>query len=444
MCVRAKLRIGQLENTLHIRNRWRLSPRKTTLTRTNASPHARVGLLALLACSLTLGEVRAADAPAKSPRQVTVASYYFGNYHPGDPRNVRMKGKDWSEWELVKAARPRFPGHKQPKVPLWGYLDESDPRVMAQKIAAAADHGIDAFIFDWYYYDDGPFLDRPIDLGFLKATNNSRLKFAFMWANHDWLEIQPYKRGAPPKLLFPGKVTPRTFERISDHLIKDYFPHPSYWRVDGRPYFSVYELTKLMESFGSVQATREALDRFRTKARAAGMPGLHLNAVVWGQPILPGEGKPADTPKLVRDLGLDSVTSYVWVHHVALPRQVTEYNFVREEYFKYWERAAKTFNVPYFPNVSMGWDSSPRAAQEDEFGDFGYPFTNTIGDNTPENFKLALEQTKKRLMAQPIGPRLLTINCWNEWTEGSYLEPDTVSGLKYLEAVREVFGGRSR
>jgi hypothetical protein len=27
---------------------------------------------------------------------------------------------------------------------------------MAQKIAAAADHGIDAFIFDWYYYDDGP------------------------------------------------------------------------------------------------------------------------------------------------------------------------------------------------------------------------------------------------------------------------------------------------
>ncbi|MBI5820822.1 MAG: glycoside hydrolase family 99-like domain-containing protein, partial [Verrucomicrobia bacterium] len=27
----------------------------------------------------------------------------------------------------------------------------------------------------------------------------------------------------------------------------------------------------------------------------------------------------------------------------------------------------------------------------------------------------------------------------NEWTEGSYLEPDTVHGLKYLEAVRDVF-----
>ena len=68
-----------------------------------------------------------------------MASYYFGNYHPGDPRNTKNKGPDWSEWELVKAAKPRFPGHQQPRVPLWGYGDESDPKVMEQKIAAAAD-----------------------------------------------------------------------------------------------------------------------------------------------------------------------------------------------------------------------------------------------------------------------------------------------------------------
>jgi hypothetical protein len=37
----------------------------------------------------------------------------------------------------------------------------------------------------------------------------------------------------------------------------------------------------------------------------------------------------------------------------------------------------------------------------------------------------------------------VTINAWNEWTEGSYLEPDTVHGLKYLEAVRDVFAPAS-
>jgi len=370
---------------------------------------------------------------------VTVACYYFGNYHPGDLRNVKQKGPGWSEWEVVKAARPRFPGHVQPNVPLWGYTDESDPRAMEQKIAAAADHGIDAFIFDWYYYNDGPFLERPIDSGFLKAANNHRLKFALMWANHDWTDIHPYRRGTPAKLLYPGAVTTATFDRICDHVIEHYFRHPSYWKIDDRPYFSVYELYKLVESCGGVDQTKTALDRFRAKVKAAGLPGLHLNAVTWGVQILPGETTVADPAALIHRLGFDSVTSYVWIHHVGLPKLPTDYNWVRDQYFTYWDEAEKKFGVPYFPNVTMGWDSSPRAAQQDDFGDFGYPFMNTIGNNTPANFRQALELTKRRLLAQPTGPRILNINCWNEWTEGSYLEPDTVHGLEYLEAVAGVF-----
>jgi hypothetical protein len=35
---------------------------------------------------------------------------------------------------------------------------------------------------------------------------------------------------------------------------------------------------------------------------------------------------------------------------------------------------------------------------------------------------------------------MITINAWNEWTEGSYLLPDTEHGNAYLEAIRGVFG----
>lgn len=56
---------------------------------------------------------------------ITVASYYFPNYHLGDARNEKKFGKGWSEWELVKAAKPRFNGHHQPNIPAWGYTDES-------------------------------------------------------------------------------------------------------------------------------------------------------------------------------------------------------------------------------------------------------------------------------------------------------------------------------
>ena len=62
-----------------------------------------------------------------------------------------------------------------------------------------------------------------------------------------------------------------------------------------------------------------------------------------------------------------------------------------------------------------------------------------MSNNTPENFKKALEMTRDRLLADPDGPRILNINCWNEWTEGSYLEPDMKNGMSYLEAVKKVF-----
>jgi hypothetical protein len=64
---------------------------------------------------------------------------------------------------------------------------------------------------------------------------------------------------------------------------------------------------------------------------------------------------------------------------------------------------------------------------------------NTIKNNTSENFKKALEMTREKLLSDPNGPRILNINCWNEWTEGSYLEPDIVDGMGYLKAIKSVF-----
>ena len=373
-----------------------------------------------------------------SPK-ITVAAYYFPNYHTGDRRNIQNKGVGWSEWELVKTARPRFPGHDQPKVPLWGHTDEKDPKVMARKIRAASGHGIDCFIFDWYMYEDGPFLNRCLDEGFLKAKNADRLAFALMWANHDWLEIHPDTRGTEHKVLYPGKVSPGRFEEIGDLLIARYFTKPNYLKIDGRAYFSVYDVQNFLEGFGSVESARTAMARLNEKAVAAGLKGVHWNVVAWGRPLLPVEKVPADFPDLLASLGFDSATSYVWVHHVELPDRQTDYNRVRDQYLKHWDTAKAEYPIPYFPNVTMGWDPSPRCDRKSPWGNFGYPFTNIIGNNTPENFRTALQMTKDRLLADPGGPRLLNINCWNEWTEGSYLEPDDKNKFGYLEAVKEVF-----
>jgi len=377
------------------------------------------------------------------PSDYTIACYYFPGYHP-DPRNDARHGPGWTEWDLVRHARPRFEKHHQPLVPLWGYLDESDPAVMARKIDAAADHCIDTFIFDWYWYD-GPFLADALDRGFLKAANNSRVQFALMWANHDWLDIHPAKQNCPAPLVFPSRVSPGVFDQITDHIISRYFSHPSYWKIDGRPSFSIYEMFKLVESFGSLAATRDALQRFRKKAQAAGHPDLHLNGVIWGLRVPPDDPAAKTSGEVATFLGLDSVTSYVWVHYLTLESfPVTEYRQVLTKVLQKWRRFERDFPVPYWPNVTMGWDPSPRTVQSDRYMNTGYPYTPILGGNTPVAFQEALLQVKTFLERRPPDQRIVTINAWNEWTEGSYLEPDTVHGMAYLAALREAFYGEEK
>lgn len=381
----------------------------------------------------------AASQPESRKDQLQLAAYYFPNWGP----------MPHSEWNSIKAARPRFEGHAQPKVPLWGDENEQDPTVMARKINAAADHGIDAFIFDWYYYDpddsraaksphyspDGSrYLHTALESGYLGAANKDRLKFAILWCNHD---IYPNAKGA---------VTPETFERLTDYVIETYFNQPSYWSVDGRPYFSIYEIKTFLRTFGDDRVkAAAALVRFREKVKAAGFPGLHLNAVLAG---LGGK----ESPAVIQALGLDSVTTYTWIHHYPLPGfPKTDYATAEKGYFRAvttgggWnglENPASALPVPYHLNVSMGWDSSPRCPADADWMNTrrGYPFGPVIVNNTPDRFRSALQRAKELTLKNPPSARIITLNSWNEWGEGSYLEPDTVHGMKYLEAVREVFG----
>jgi len=374
---------------------------------------------------------------------ITIAAYYFPNYHP-DKRNEKVHGKGWTEWELVKNAKPRFDGHHQPNVPLWGYTDESDPLQMSQKIEAAVSHGIDVFIFDWYYYNDGVFLEQGLESGFMKAVNRKEMEFSLMWANHDWIDIHPVKLDEKGEmyapLLYAGTLTLEAWDKMTDYVIDKYFKNESYWLIDGCPYFSIYDITRFIENFGSVEETIKGIEGFKKKVVAAGFEGLHLNAVVWGNTILPSEEKIANVEDLCAKMGFSSTTSYVWIHHVYLNQYPeTPYKYVENEYFKYANKILEKTSIPYYPNVTMGWDASPRCAKNAEFKNYGYPCMSRISENTPGAFRGALFRMKEFLEKNPKANNIFNINCWNEWTEGSYLEPDTVNGFEYLKAIKEAF-----
>ena len=90
----------------------------------------------------------------------------------------------------------------------------------------------------------------------------------------------------------------------------------------------------------------------------------------------------------------------------------------------------RDYTVPYYPHVSIGWDNNPRFIN----------YTNYVcTNNTPELFEQALRRAKEYVDTHNLPAPLITVNSWNEWTETSYLEPDTKYGYGYLEAVRNVF-----
>ncbi|MEE1012383.1 MAG: glycoside hydrolase family 99-like domain-containing protein [Acutalibacteraceae bacterium] len=100
------------------------------------------------------------------------------------------------------------------------------------------------------------------------------------------------------------------------------------------------------------------------------------------------------------------------------------------------ENESKKLSVPFYPNISVGWDNNVR------FNDF---VPGVVENNSPDNFKIACQKIKEfadssvknGVMKAPF----ITVNSWNEWTETSYLQPDDLYGYGYLEAIKDVFGG---
>ncbi len=82
----------------------------------------------------------------------------------------------------------------------------------------------------------------------------------------------------------------------------------------------------------------------------------------------------------------------------------------------------------------MGWDSSPRTVQSELYEHMHYPYLPVV-EATPELFAAEIADALECLRGRPDSERILFINAWNEWTEGSYLEPDRKHGFAFLESL---------
>ena len=81
-----------------------------------------VCVLSLACCSFTHGDNNhAASATDATKHDYIVAAYVWPSCHDEPMSREALWGEGIGEWEIVKKAEPRFDGHYQPRVPLWGY-----------------------------------------------------------------------------------------------------------------------------------------------------------------------------------------------------------------------------------------------------------------------------------------------------------------------------------
>jgi len=356
-----------------------------------------------------------------------VAAYIWPSCHHDERFGAMLWPDGTGEWEVIKKGNPRFDGHYQPRQPLWGYEPDNDPEVVERWIDVAVDHGINVFVYDWYWYDEGPFLESPVNDGFLKAKNNSKMQFYLMWANHDvrrnYWNVHKFTDDA--SIMWDAAVDRENFEIIVERVIKNYFVKPNYFKIDGKPVFSIFSIGKLLESFGgSVEETRKALDFFREETIKAGFPGLHIQWNQGGGSLMSKEAADRFSER-VEQMGFNSVAMY-------------NMGGLNEDYLVYGANSVKIrtqydsiLNVPLFPCVSVGWDDTPRFPAKGIKDVVHY-------HNTPESFAALLYKAKEYADSHPEQPKLITINAWNEWVEGSYLLPDMLNGFGYLQAVKKV------
>lgn len=376
-----------------------------------------------------------------------IVAIYFPSWHPNDHYSA-WYGPGFTEWELVRSARPLYEGHYQPKTCLWGCFDESDPAWSAREIDLAADHGITTFLFDWYWYCGVQIMQEALENGFLRAPNRNRLKFAIMWANHSW-GAWPATTGIPgmgslwqgPQSWLPIRHSPEDLDRVIDYCCEHYFFEPNYWKVDGCPNFVLYDVNEFVLQLGGLDNAKAAVERVNRRAAAHGLPGLYLTANIGccdgnvyccGWERVPG----------VRECGFESVFAYNIVrtegyHSLSEYSPVVLYDDVIESHRYVW-RQIEQFGVPHHPVVTVGCDNSPRWHRGVSLPmDFrGLRYEPIVEGNTPEKFgelcRLALRQAAEN----GSRPRAVYVNAWNEWTEGMYLLPDDKDGAGRLEALK--------
>ena len=290
--------------------------------------------------------------------------------------------------------------------PVLGWYDEANPECADWQIKWAVEHGVSFFMVDWYWAKGNRHLEHWLHEAYANSRYKSHLKWAIMWANHNR----------------PGSHSLEDWREVTQYWIDRYLKTDEYYCIDGRPAVFIWSPQNIRNDLGGSDKAKELYDLSQKMAREAGLPGIYLVAM--------SSHSNAGNCRELKSEGYEAFTSY---HGFQLAEHElgTKY-FSFEEVVRtgpqVWkdcdERAS---GLEYFPIVDTGWSSEPWHRSS----------ARVIYDRTPERFGRLCKAARE--YAEETGKKIVCLGPWNEWGEGSYIEPYAEYGFGDLDELRKAF-----
>lgn len=307
-------------------------------------------------------------------------------------------------WEKIKPYPEREP--------LLGWYEEGADYVTRTQLSWLEKYGINFVAYDWYWDQGSGVKNRTYAIdSFIRSSKGVNVDFTILWANHT---------GTPTSY--------EQFDKIVDYWIKNYFTKTNYKKIDGKPVVFIFSpdlLFKDSEAFGS--SPKELLNRARATARQAGLKGIYFI----GSAQANKESVSVELP----EQSYDALSAYNYQNssssELGSKSLSTSYQELSDGYAKNWNVILQNSKIPYILPVTSGWDKTPWG------GSFISAHDNS--SSTPATFAEHLMRAKKILLSNPAKTlNTVVICCWNEYGEGSYIEPTKKFGYEYLENIKEI------
>ena len=338
---------------------------------------------------------------------IKTIALYLPQFH-SIKENDDWWGKEFTEWNNVRKAKPLFKNHHQPRIPgdnleYLGYYDLSNEEVIMKQIELAKAHGIYGFGIYYYWFSGKRLLEKPLDL----FLNNKQLDFKFLliWANEDWTRRW---NGYEGKILIKQQYKPSDpFNFIRD--IKKYIIDKRYIKINDRTIIGLYEPKKIPNLSNTISF-------WRKEARNLSIGEIYIIACLNNNSF--EEMKNIKLFEAVYEFSpRDSMKSFV----KDMPYLVYMSTLYKRIDFENTDN-----DFPLYRGSMLEFDNSPRKKKK-----------SSIFENySPEQFymlnKKIIKWTRKRYNENN---RFIFINAWNEWGEGTYLEPDKKYGYSSINAL---------